>query len=125
MDNTQKSNRKHNSIGWGLLLILWGVAILFDFIPFGIGVLGTGLLLLGVNAVRSLNGLPADGDNTVLGILALVWGVLELARPFLHRLSESTDWDWGIFAILLIVLGGIRIARSVPRIRNTSADELR
>lgn len=125
MDNAQKSNRKHNSLGWGLLLILWGLTILFDFIPFGVGLVGTGLLLLGVNAVRARNGLPTDEDNTVLGSLALVWGALELGRPFLHRLSESTDWDWGIFAILMIVLGGIRIARSVPRIRNTSADELR
>ena len=125
MDNAQKSNHKHNSIGWGLLLILLGLTILFDFIPFGVGVLGTGLLLLGVNVVRSRKGLPTDGDNTVLGILGLVWGGLELARPFLHLLSESTDWDWGIFAILLIVLGGMWIVRSVPRIRNKGAGALR
>jgi len=121
----KKQNRAYNSIGWGLLAILWGVTILFDFIPFGAGILGTGLLLLGLNAIRSLNGHTVKSDNTVLGILALVWGGLELARPLLHLLSESTDWDWGIFAILLIVLGGIRLVRAMPRIRKTSADEMR
>jgi hypothetical protein len=119
----KKQNRAVSSISWGLLSILWGVTILFDFIPFGFGILGTGLLLLGVNALRSLGGLPARGDNTVLGILALVWGGLELARPLLRLLSESTDWDWGIFAILLMVLGGIRIARALPRMRRTGAGE--
>jgi hypothetical protein len=125
MDNTQKADREYNSIGWGLLSILWGITILFDFIPFGVGILGTGLLLLGVNAVRSLNGLRAKGDNTVLGILALVWGVLELARPILRPLFEVSDWDWVIFAILLIVLGGILLVRELPRIRKTGVDELR
>jgi hypothetical protein len=111
MDNIQTTNHKYNLIGWGLLSLLWGITILFDFIPFGIGVLGTGLILLGVNAVRRLNGLPTKADNLVLGILALVWGGLELARPILAQLPVTADWDWAIFAILLIVLGGILLLR--------------
>jgi hypothetical protein len=34
-------------------------------------------------------------------------------------------WDWGIFAILLIVLGGILLAREVPHIHNRGAEESR
>jgi hypothetical protein len=123
----KKQNSQHNyaSIVWGLLAILWGFTILFDFVPFGAGLIGTGLILLGVNAVRALKGTSIESDNTWFGILALVWGGLELARPILRRLSESTDWDWGIFAILLIVLGGIVLARKLPHMRDKNVKELR
>jgi hypothetical protein len=125
MDNTQKSNRTCNAIGWGLLFILWGITILFDFVPFGVGVLGAGLILLGANVVRALNGLPARDDNTVLGILALSWGGLELARPILRQLFKFADWDWAIFAILLVVLGTILLTRELLRIRMTSVEHPR
>ncbi len=115
MDNIQILNRKYETVAWGLLAILWGATILFNFIPFGIGVAGTGLILLGVNAVRSLNRLPTKNDNTVLGVLMLAWGGLELARPILRILFESADLDWVIFAILLIGLGLILSLRGFLR----------
>jgi hypothetical protein len=124
MDNTQIINRKYGTIAWGLLSILWGITILFDFVPFGVGLIGTGLILLGVNIVRSFNGLPTRGDNTVLGILALAWGGLELARPNLRLLFEFPDWDWAIFAILLVVLGMILLARGLLRVRKNSLGDL-
>ena len=112
----ERMHMKYNDrIGWGLLSILWGITILFDFIPFGVGVLGTGLVLLGVNLVRKLNGLPARDDNNLLGILALVWGGLELARPVLGRFVVIADWDWAIFAVLLLVLGLILLGRGLLR----------
>ena len=115
----KKQNSQHNyaSIVWGLLAILWGFTILFDFVPFGAGLIGTGLVLLGVNVVRALKGIPIENDNAIFGTLVLVWGGLELARPILRQLSGSIDWDWGIFAILLIVLGGIVLVHEVQRIR--------
>lgn len=116
---------KYNDrIGWGLLLILWGITILFDIIPFGVGVLGTGLVLLAVNLVRSLNGLPPRDDNNVLGILAITWGGLELARPLLQQFFAVQDWDWAIFAILLLVLGMILLGRGLLRAGKTGAEEI-
>jgi hypothetical protein len=110
MNNSQISNLKnYNAIAWGLLSILWGITILFDFVPFGVGLVGTGLILLGANVFLSLNGLPTKGDNTAFGILALTWGGLELARPILRSMFVSADLDWVIFAILLITLGLILI----------------
>jgi hypothetical protein len=125
MDNIQKANRNFNAIGWGLLLILWGITILFDSVPFGVGVLGTGLILLGANVLRALNDLPARDDNTILGILALSWGGLELARPILRQLFEFADWDWAIFAILLVDLGVILLVRELLRIRKTNVENSR
>jgi hypothetical protein len=113
MDNTKNLKRNIRRVGWGLLAILWGVTILFDFIPFGIGLIGTGLILLAVNIVRSINHFHSKNDNTVLGILALAWGGLELARPLLHQLFPSADLDWVIFAILLIGWGLILLMRAL------------
>ena len=117
MNNPQILNHNIERIGWGLLAILWGATILFDFVPFSVGLLGTGLILLGANIVRQLNQLPAKGDNTTLGILILVWGVLELARHWLQQLFPSADLDWVIFAILLVSWGLISLMRGllIPR----------
>jgi hypothetical protein len=113
MNNPQILNHNIERIGWGLLAILWGATILFDFVPFSVGLLGTGLILLGANIVRQLNQLPAKGDNTTLGILILVWGVLELARHWLQQLFPSADLDWVIFAILLVSWGLISLMRGL------------
>jgi hypothetical protein len=114
MNNLQTSNLKnYNAVAWGLLSILWGITILFDFVPFGVGLVGTGLILLGANVFLSLNGLPTKGDNTLFGFLALVWGGLELARPILHSILISADLDWVIFAVLLITLGLILIGSKI------------
>ena len=113
MENSQILDHNVERIGWGLLAILWGATILFDFVPFSVGLIGTGLILLGAHAVRRLNQLPASGDNTVLGILILAWGGLELARPWLRQLFPSADFDWVIFAVLLIGWGLILLTRAL------------
>jgi hypothetical protein len=113
MDNVK--NLKHNlkRVGWGLLAILWGATILFDFMPFGAGLIGTGLILLGVNIVRAIHHLHMKNNNTALGLLTLGWGGLELARPLLHQVFPSADLDWVIFAILLIGLGLVLLTRTL------------
>lgn len=105
MNNIQMMNRNFERVGWGLLAILWGVIILFDFLPFEAGLVGTGLIILGV--ARASNRLSMKNDSTVLGVLVLTWGGLEFTRPLLHQLFPSSDLDWVIFAILLIGLGVI------------------
>jgi hypothetical protein len=122
MDNTKSLNSIFETIAWGLILVLWGLTILFDFLPAGIGIFGTGLIFLGLNGVRSLNGIPTWEGTTILGILALEWGGLELADLILDLQFELSDW--AIFAILLIVLGAILLARSLPRIRKTGGEDL-
>ncbi|MEW6406174.1 MAG: hypothetical protein AB1649_30685 [Chloroflexota bacterium] len=121
MEQTNAFNRTIETVGWGTLLVLWGLTILFDFIPFGIGVAGTGLVLLGANAVRVINHIPTRNENSLPGILMLAWGGLELARPLLHAIFESADLDWVIFAILLILLGLIVLLRGVLRTWKTAS----
>jgi hypothetical protein len=113
MDHTEIFKHNVDRVGWGLLAILWGATILFDFVPFSAGLIGTGLILLGANAILRLSQLPARSDNLVLGILILAWGGLEAARPWLRQLFPSADLDWVIFAILLIGWGLILLVRAI------------
>ena len=113
MNNTQSLNRNFEAIAWGALFIWWGVTVLVPSMPEGTGVFGIGLILIGVNVARLLNGIPVNGFTTTVGILALVWGGLELAGVLL-----SLPFELPIFAILLIVLGMIILAPELTGRRN-------
>jgi len=113
MDNTLKLHRDLDTLAWGALFIWWGVTELFPFLPHGTGAIGIGLILLGLNVARSLTGEPTRSFTTTLGILALVLGGLELANSILHL-----PFEFPIFAILLLVLGVITLARELLRNKN-------
>ena len=113
MDNTRKLNRNLETMAWGALFIWWGITELFQFLPHGTGAIGIGLIFLGLNLARRLNGIPTSGFSTTLGILALVLGGLELAISVLHL-----PFELPVFAILLIVLGAILLARELLRSKN-------
>lgn len=113
MNSTQTLNRNYEAIAWGAILIWWGITELFTSLPDGTGAIGIGLILIGVNVARSLNGLPVSRFSMTLGILALVWGGLELAGILL-----SLPFEIPVFAILLIVLGAIILAPAMAGKRN-------
>jgi hypothetical protein len=113
MNNTQTLNRNFEAIAWGALFIWWGVTELVNDLPNGIGIIGVGLILLGVNVLRALNGTRINGFSSTIGVLALVWGGLELAGAVL-----SLPFELPVFAILLIVLGAIILAPVLFRNQN-------
>ncbi len=108
MNDLRTVNRSYEQLAWGAIFVWWGVTELFTSLPSGTGVLGLGLILLGLNAARSLSGVPTSGFSITLGILALVLGALELSSAILHLPFEVP-----VFAILLIVLGAIVLVRAV------------
>jgi hypothetical protein len=110
MENTNKSTFDLDAIAWGTFFILWGFTAMFPSLPHGIGALGIGLIMIGLNAARSLTGRPTSGFTTTFGILALLLGGLELARPLLHLTFELP-----IFAILLLALGLITLLRAMKK----------
>ncbi len=105
MNTTRSVNRNFEGIAWGALFIWWGVSVLVPSLPNGTTAFGTGLILIGANVARKLSGLPVSGLSTTIGILALVWGGLELVGVLV-----SLPFELPIFAILLIVLGLIVLA---------------
>ena len=108
MENIRTLNRNFEAMAWGALFIWWGITELFPFLPHGTGAIGIGLILLGLNVARSLSGARPSGFSITLGILALVWGGLELAGSLL-----ALPFQIPVFAILLIVLGAIMLAREL------------
>ena len=108
MENTRTSDRNLETVAWGALFIWWGITELVPGLPHGTGAIGIGLIFLGLNLARSLNGIPTSGFTTTLGILALVLGGLELARSVMRL-----PFELPIFAILLIVLGAIMLVREL------------
>lgn len=101
MDKANTLNHNIAVIGWSMLLIWWGIAILVKPITIGMTAVGTGLILLGLNVFRWRKGLPTKGLNTIIGIIALVWGTLD------HAFALSF---WLSFATLLIVIGVVALA---------------
>lgn len=113
MVNTRKLNLDFEVIAWGAFFILWAITEMFKFLPDGTGAIGIGLILIGLNVARSLTGRPTRGLTIPLGILALLLGGLELARPFLHL-----SFELPIFAILLLALGLIVLAGALKKQEN-------
>ena len=108
MNETNLQKRDFEAIAWGAFFIWWGITELIPSLPAGAGALGIGLTLLGLNAARHYSGVPTSRFSITMGILALVWGGLEFAASVL-----SLPFEIPIFAILLIVLGGIILAHEL------------
>ena len=106
MENTKTLNHNFATIGNGALLIWWGVVIMFDPLTIGMGAIGTGLIMLSINAARLLKGIRTKGSTTVIGIIALVWGVIDTVFGPNFGLS---------FAIMLIVIGLVTITSLLKR----------
>jgi hypothetical protein len=113
MENTRKLNPDLGTIAWGALIILWGITEMFKSLPEGTGAMGIGIILIGLNLARLWKGQSTSGFTTTFGILALLLGALQLARPYLHL-----SFELPIFAILLLALGSIMLGSSLRGRKN-------
>ncbi len=115
MNNSIRNNLNIEALAWGALFVWWGITLLIQF-PAGIGLVGVGLILLGGNAVRYFQGIRMNAFSACIGLLALVWGGLELAGAVLRL-----PFELPVFAILMIVLGAFVLGRAMVR-SNGQAD---
>jgi hypothetical protein len=113
MNTTRSENSNFDAIGWGALFIWWGISVMVPSLPNGSVAIGTGIILLGVNIARKLNAMPVSSFSTTIGVLALVWGALELVGMLV-----SLPFELPIFAILLIVLGVIILTPGLKAVKN-------
>ena len=95
-------NKRLEAIGWGLFLIMFGGFALVpsDVIRKGVWSIGVGIIMLGLNLARYLNGIKMSGFTTVLGVISLLSGVLQLAG--VHNLEGP---------FLLIILGAYLLVK--------------
>jgi hypothetical protein len=89
-------NKRMEAVAWGLFLIMLGGSLLVgrETVPKGWWTIGVGAIMLGLNLARYLTGIKMSGFTVVLGILAVIGGILELTG-----LKQAEG------AVLLIVLG--------------------
>ncbi len=95
-------DRRLHDVGWGLLLILTGAVSLVPGarVPEGAWLLGVAAILLGVNAVRYVRGIPVSGFTVLLGLFALAAGG-----------SRAVGVDLPLLAICLVVIGASLVLR--------------
>ncbi|MBM3145539.1 MAG: hypothetical protein FJ010_11330 [Chloroflexi bacterium] len=95
-------NKRLETIAWGCFLIMLGGFMFVPawFIKGGWWSIGVGLIMLGLNAARYFNGLKMSGFTTLLGILSIIGGILDLVG------MEGVNG-----AVLVIVLGGYLILK--------------
>lgn len=103
-EDTEKAalNKRLETIAWGGFLILLGgfMFVPEEIIKGGWWSICIGLVFLGLNAARYFNDLRMSGFTTVLGILSVIGGVLDLVG------MEGING-----AILIIVLGAYLILK--------------
>lgn len=95
-------NKQLETVGWGLFLIMLGGFALVpeSTISKGWWSIGIGLIFLGLNAARYLNGIRMSGFTTFIGILSLLGGIVQLL-----------GWRSLDGAFFLIVLGAYLILK--------------
>lgn len=92
--------KRLDQIGWGIFLLMIGVIWLVPGVPQGTWLIGTGVLLLALNAIRSNLGIQWSGVSVALGVLALLAG-----------LGDFTGIKLPLFPICLVIVGATLILK--------------
>ena len=92
--------KRLDEIGWGIFLIMIGTIWLVPSVPQGTWLVGTGILLLLLNAFRYARNLGWSGFSITLGVLVLSAG-----------LSDMFGVTLPLFAIFLVVVGASMVLR--------------
>ena len=116
MDDIKTLNRRYETVAWGALLILLGVDFFVPglLVPYGIGMLGIGIILLGLNLARYLSKMPMNGVTIALGIMAFVLGMVALLRAVLNL----PRFELPLFPVLLIAIGVVILGQAAKRMVN-------
>jgi len=89
-------DKRLDSIGWGLFLVMIGGLWLAPegMFPEGTWLIGTGLIIIVLTGIRSLYGIKVSGFWFVLGVIALAFGI-----------SDVFGLNIPVFPILIIIIG--------------------
>ena len=92
--------KRLDQIGWGIFLVMIGTIWLVPAVPSGTWLIGTGILLLALNAIRSRLGIPWSGFWVAIGVIALTAGLGDVAGVKLP-----------LFPICLVIIGAALILK--------------
>ncbi len=102
----QELNQRLEAISWGLFLIMLGGFALVRNVPEGTWLLGAGVIMLGLNAVRILVGIRPSWFTIILGTVALLSGLGSVAGVSIP-----------VGPLLIILFGLALIVRAFDRSR--------
>ncbi len=112
----QALNKRLENISWGSFLIfLGGLWLIPDrWIPQGAWLIGAGLIMLGLNLARQINGIRMSGFTLFLGVVALFSGI-----------ADFFNIDLPLLPILLILIGANILIRPLIEKNNPLEREIR
>ena len=99
-------NRRLETISWGLFLIMLGGFALLPSVKEGTWLIGAGVIMLGLNAVRLALGIRTSGFTLILGTVALLSGI-----------GSVYGIDFPVGPLLIILIGLAIIVRALDRSR--------
>jgi len=99
MSDKKTFNHNLSIFGWGALFIWWGIAVMIEPVTLAMTAMGTGLIMLAVNAARVLRGIRPVRSTTRIGFTIIAWGILDQVRLVLGLPSGLS------FALALMVIG--------------------
>jgi len=99
-------NHRLETISWGLFLIMLGGFALLRFVPEGTWLIGAGVIMLSLNAVRLLLGIRVSWFTVILGTVA-----------FLCGLGSVYGVSIPVGPLLVILIGLAIILRALDRSR--------
>jgi hypothetical protein len=104
--NKHTLDKRLESLGWGLFLVMVGGLWLMpkDTLPEGTWLVGTGIIILGLAAVRYFNDIQVSGFWTALGVIALGVGI-----------GDVLGLDVPVVPILLIIIGASILLKPLLR----------
>lgn len=108
MNDMKTLNQRYETVAWGALFLWIGAVWLVPGEHFGLGWLGIGIILLGLNLVRYLRKIPTNWFSITLGVIALVLGAAKLLASLLRL-----DVELELFPIVLVVTGVNLLIRAV------------
>ena len=101
LETVRRKDQRLSQICWGLFLIMVGGLIYLQNVPPGVWFIGSGLILLGGNAARSLTDIPVRTGELVLAGVFMVVGLSTFS---------SINLPW--LPILLVLIGASLIFRT-------------
>jgi len=114
MNNLKTLNKHYEAVAWGLIFLLLGGLGLVPGDQDGLALLGIGVIFLGLNLVRNINGIPVNWFSITLGILALALGVVVILSPLLN----IPPFELPFFPIMLVLIGLYLLIPAPKQIEN-------
>ena len=102
MNDLEVLDQRYEAVAWGGIFILLGSLMFIPGDQNNVFVMGTGMILLGLNLARSLAQIAVNRFTVILGAMALVLGGLSLLWPVM---GNGTRFEVDIFPFIILAIG--------------------